>query len=266
MASLTRRKEDLHISVSDKGGEFVVSSTKTHKDITVNHLKSNSGTYRWIQPTRKQNNVEILVKRPTETTYRNQMKAVCCKIENKCNIFITSFCKKYCSDSKLQLLLSLNHTVLPTLYVLIKAHKLDPGVYIFTVPIEELKVHPIVSCTNSPTEGIAWLVTNILKPLPMHVPSHLVNTHSHLEMLTRLPPDELRGLSFFSADISALYTNLDIDGCINAVMEMAEEHWEDLNRMDLTFWKTLTRLFIVDFVHASLLKSRSVLERCIEKE
>jgi len=42
----------------------------------------------------------------------------------------------------------------------------------------------------------------------------------------------LRGLQFFSADISALYTNLSATGCIESLMEMAEEFWESLNQLD----------------------------------
>ena len=41
-------------------------------------------------------------------------------------------------------------------------------------------------------------------------------------------------LSFYSADISALYTDLNIDHCIDAVISMAKEYWEELSTFGIT--------------------------------
>ena len=57
--------------------------------------------------------------------------------------------------------------------------------------------------------------------------------------------DQLTGLSFFSADVTALYTNIDINGCIQDIITLTEEHWEDLD----TWGLTLTHIHqILDFV------------------
>jgi len=229
---LLARKNDLHFSVSDKGGEFVINTVKSHKDITIHHLKTTPSVYKWIPPTRKQNGVIVNVKCPTDTSFRNQIKSVRLDLENKCNKLLSDICNKHSVNTKFVNLLSTHHTSLPTMYTLIKTHKLDPNIDISTVDKFDLKVRPIVSCTNSPTEKLAWLVTHILKPLLHHVPTHLSNIHSHLELISNLPIDELRGLQFFSADISALYTNLSATGCIESLMEMAEEFWESLNQLD----------------------------------
>ena len=58
---------------------------------------------------------------------------------------------------------------------------------------------PIVSCCGSPTEKMAWIISHIIKPL---------NIHDHLETLRALPREDLADLSFYSADIAALYTNI----------------------------------------------------------
>ena len=66
------------------------------------------------------------------------------------------------------------------------------------------------------------------------VPSHLYNIFTHLDILAKLPNDELKDLQFFTADVSALYTNLNVAECINSVMELVEEHWDSLSTYDLT--------------------------------
>ena len=95
-------------------------------------------------------------------------------------------------------------------------------------------MRPIVSCSGSPGEKLAWLVAQILKPLLKHVPPHLRNTHDHNVSLSSLPPDELKSLQIYSADISALYTNINVNLCIDNVMDMAAEYWEELHTVGLT--------------------------------
>ena len=96
---------------------------------------------------------------------------------------------------------------------------LDPS----TLSVQEIKARPIVSCSDSPTEKLAWVVSHCINPLLKHVPCHLFNIHSHLEILRSIPSEELAGLKFYSAEIAALYTNLSIQYCVEAVIEMAEE-------------------------------------------
>ena len=97
-----------------------------------------------------------------------------------------------------------------------------------------MKVRPIVSCCGSPTEKLAWLVTDIISPLLREVPTHMYDICSHLDILCRLPERELKGLQFFTADVSALYTNLNINECIETVIEFAEEHWSKLSTYGLS--------------------------------
>jgi hypothetical protein len=120
------------------------------------------------------------------------------------------------------------------MYTLVKTHKLPPDTDYSSVNLEDLKVRPIVSCCGSPTEKLAWLVTDIISPLLREVPSHMYNIYSHLDILSRLPESELKGLQFFTADVSALYTNLNINECIETVIEFAEEHWSKLSTYSMT--------------------------------
>ena len=86
---------------------------------------------------------------------------------------------------------------------------------------------------DSPTERLSWLVTTILKPLLKEIPSHLENLFQHLEALRTIPKEQLVGRRVFSADISALYTNVSVQGCIEDVINLATEHRDKLDLMGL---------------------------------
>ena len=135
---------------------------------------------------------------------------------------------------------------MPTLYALLKTHKFNATQLSSTSDIlSQCKLRPIVSCCGSPTEKLAWVATTVLSPLLNYVPSHLKNIHSHLEDLSNLSSSELCGLSFFTADVTSLYTNIDIMSCVQSVIDMAEEHWDELD----TWGLTLTDLHrILEFV------------------
>ena len=85
--------------------------------------------------------------------------------------------KEICDRNKLseqhKHLLQTSNTNLPCLYVQVKTHKNPPETFRSEVPLSELKVRPIISCVDCPTEKLAWLVTDILSPLLDHIPSHL---------------------------------------------------------------------------------------------
>ena len=121
------------------------------------------------------------------------------------------------------------------MYIQIKTHKFNADSLNTTDELlEHAKVRPIVSCCGSPTELVAGLVTTILSPLLQFVPSHLENIHTHLEQLGKLDSTQLKNLKFCSGDISALYTNIEIDACVNDVIEFANEHIDSLNLCGLT--------------------------------
>ena len=115
-----------------------------------------------------------------------------------------------------------HNTTLPTMYIMVKTHKLYPDKALADIPINEFKVRPIVSCCGSPTEKIGWLATSILKPLLHKIPCHLQNIHSHLEVLRGIEPADLKDWNY------TLYTNLSIQGCIDSAIEMLAEHLEDV--------------------------------------
>ena len=48
-----KQKQNIHFSVSDKCGEFVVANAEAYKCLTIEHIKSNNSVYQWVQPTRQ---------------------------------------------------------------------------------------------------------------------------------------------------------------------------------------------------------------------
>ena len=124
---------------------------------------------------------------------------------------------------------------LQQMYILIKTHKFDASQ--LQTPDEILgscKVRPIVSCCGSPTEKLGYVCATILAPLLNFIPSHLQHIHKHLETLSSLSEDDLRGLKFFSADVVSLYTNIDVPSCIDDMIEFAAENIKNLDLWGLT--------------------------------
>lgn len=228
-----KKREGIHISLSDKCGDFVVSTSHAYKQLTILHLKNNSSVYRWIEPTRevKGSTVQVLI--PTDITYNNQLKNKKNSIEKECNVTIQDIVEKRGLGRRFLNLLLSHNTTLPTIYTLVKTHKIAPGVSISTKKLEELKVRPIVSCTGSPTEKLASLVTRIITPLLDFVPCHLKNIHEHLRKLRELNPDDLLGMKFYSADVCALFTNVNVERSIDYVIELANEHWKEIQTFGL---------------------------------
>jgi hypothetical protein len=167
---------------------------------------------------------------PTATTYRNQLSNMTATLEDTFNTLWTTVVKRRSMAPDMESALHVNHSRLPCLYILIKTHKFK--VESISSPedfFSACKVRPIVSCVKSPSSKMAWLVTHILSPLLDQIPCHLGNIHQHLDTLRSIPPGELKGLNFCTADISALYTNLDILGCIKSVINFAEQNIDHLN-------------------------------------
>lgn len=83
-------------------------------------------------------------------------------------------------------------------------------------------------------DRITFLLCHLLKPLLDVVPSHLKNTHDVLTKLQRLSPEQLKGQTFFTADVEALYTNINVETAIDDIIELAGENRNLLKLHGLT--------------------------------
>ena len=73
-------------------------------------------------------------------------------VENQCNMVWENICQRRNVPSKFRDLFLNHNTTLPTLYTLIKTHKIPPDSNLNDLKFNDLKVRPIVSFSGSPTE------------------------------------------------------------------------------------------------------------------
>ena len=206
LKSLIRKKDELHFSVSDKGGEFVIIDKAAHRNLNEHHIASTEGVYKYIPPTRTYRGEDRQIITPTEISFHRQIKSRTEIIQRKCNELWKNICEKRKFYTDVMRYFISHNTQLPTMYVLLKTHKFQVSdISSINDIFEKCKVRPIVSCCGSPCEKLAWLCTHILSELLNHVPSHLNNIFEHLNKLTDIPPAQLEGKKFCSGDISSLY-------------------------------------------------------------
>ena len=225
LRSLLDKKDQFSISVSDKGGEFVFIPTQSQQDLTDHHLSNTAGVYEFVAPTRRYQGTFRTVINPTTTSYRRQISAFTDRLQSKCNSLWKRICSNRSLGEKVEKAFLTTNSKLPTMYILLKAHKF--AVENIQSPadiINKCKVRPIVSCCSSPTEKLAWLCTYILSPLLDTIPCHLKTIYDHLDKLSLLTPQQLTGQKFCSGGISSLYTNINIAAFIEDIITLADEH------------------------------------------
>ena len=120
-------------------------------------------------------------------------------------------------------LLFSHHTRLSTARVMLKTHKYSCQ-EITNLNPQSMKTRLIVSGCNSPAHKVLWFLCRMLSPLMNLVPSHLENTYQFLKCLKDVPKHNLRSLHFFTADIEALYTNINVSAAIEDTMRLAKEN------------------------------------------
>ena len=132
------------------------------------------------------------------------------------------------------MLLNAHHTTLPTLYVTAKTHKFTAELDLSNLDLNLLKVRPIVSCCNSPSENLAWMATQVINQVLKFIPSHLSDIYDHLEHLRSMSTEKLAGSSFYTADVVSLYTNIEVTKAIQNVIDLVIEHKDNINMYNLT--------------------------------
>ena len=128
----------------------------------------------------------------------------------------------------------MSNTDLLRFYHLIKTHKASP----------DIKMRPIVSNINGPTQHISSLLANALKPMLKNVPAHLENSTS-LELIRCIQAGDLttnKALPYpCSLDIVSLYTTILIqeaitnatDKILNPVLHLSRHDVSDLLQVTL---------------------------------
>ena len=123
------------------------------------------------------------------------------------------------------------NTDLPRFYHLIKTHKPDPAI----------KIRPIVSNTNGPTQRLSWLLANALKPMLKDVPAHLENS---LELIKCIQAGDLttnKTLPYpCSLDVVFLYSSIPIQEAITNATDRIHTPILHLAKQDIIDLLTVT--------------------------
>ena len=233
---------NLHISTADKTAEFVVMKSEDHIKATKLHFDHHA--YKKVEMPNTEKKVTQSIKNLTET------------LENNINNKWKEVCERRGLSKKIYDHFAAHHTTLPMGRVQIKTHKHQVS-EIESIPIESVKVRPIVANCNSPMDRITFLICHLLKPLLEQVPSHLKNTHETLTKLQSVSPEQLKGKHLYTADVEALYTNINVETALTNIIEFASEHSQCLNLYGLT----LTDLH--ELMEIALLNSYFVYDRQI---
>jgi len=214
-----KNNEDLQISIADKTSEFVVMPKEDHIRTTTTHL-DNGNVYKKIDIPQDKLGKQKYIDKLTKT------------LEDDVNSTFKKIAKNRNLPQDVTNLLMSHHTTLATARVMLKTHKYTSE-QIKTLNPDTMKTRPIVSGCNSPFHKILWFVCHILSPLMNLVPSHLKNTHDFLRRIRNITPNDLKSLTFFTADVEALYTNINVLTAIEDVMEFAKENRQSISTYGL---------------------------------
>ena len=214
-----RKNQELHVSIADKTAEFVVMPKQDMIQTTTTHF-ANSTVYKKLAMPQEDDETQKFIQKLTNTL-ETEVNSTIKKIAVQRNI----------PQDAADLLMS-HHTNLPTARVMLKTHKYSTE-EIRNLNPDSMKTRPIVSGCNSPFHKALWFVCHILSPLMNQVPTHLKNTHDFLERMRSLSPNDLKNLKFFTADVEALYTNINVHTAIEDVLEFAKENKSFINTYGL---------------------------------
>ena len=151
-------------------------------------------------------------------------------VENKVNSTWKNICLQNEFPSFVRKSFLASNTDLPKFYHLIKTYKTGP----------DMKLRPIVSNLNGPTQRISWLLANALKPILKNVPAHLENS---LELIKCIQAGDFTSNKTLrypcSPDVVSLYTSILIqsiqeattnaaDGIQNPILHLSKQDITDL--------------------------------------
>ena len=193
------KEKDVICLPSDKGTEFCIIQKDRYSQAALDHL-NDSNTYQKVP-------------RMTAKT-----------VENKVNLVWKNICSRNKFPPFVVKSFVASNTDLPKFYHLIKTHKTGP----------DIKIRPIVSNINGPTQRISWLLSKTLKPLLTSVPTHLENSYELIERIQDGDSNNNKTLPYpCSLDVVSLYTSIPIQEAIDNTVHRIEHSTFHLSRLDV---------------------------------
>ena len=159
-----------------------------------------------------------------ENTYK-KVDSKQTRIENQANKLIKSVCKTLPSFQKQRLLSSGSRP--DNFQAFIKDHKNKSG--------DNFPLRPIASVKSTAVEKVDWLISEILTQLVNYVPANVKNSEEVLKMIEEIDKNELsQDKIFCSLDVINLYPSIEIAYGIEAVIELANEKWQEIDNWSLS--------------------------------
>ncbi|RCN46032.1 hypothetical protein ANCCAN_07979 [Ancylostoma caninum] len=206
LKKLLELRNELRYSVSDKSGDFVVLTQTMDKDL-VNRDFSDATTY-------EKSSTTAFDKVSSEL--RSTIKRILGKIMNAKTVkrFILTF------------------PIVPTYYTSVKIHKIPADVDLKDITEKEIRTRPIISSCGGPSDRISWFLVKLLSPLLHNVAAHVTNVEEFISALNR--SDLPENVCYASFDAVSLYTNIDNDEAIDAVLDLLQRHHNEVHTFGLT--------------------------------
>ena len=195
------KEKDLVCLPSDKGTEFCIIQKDRYSQAALDHLNDFN-------------------------TYQKVPRMTAKTIENKVNIAWKNVCSRNKFPPFVIKSFITSNTDLPKFYHLIKTHKTGPGI----------KIRPIVSNINGPTQRISWLLSRALEPTLRNVPAHLENSYELIKCIQDGDSNNRnKALPYpCSLDVVSLYTSIPIQEAIdNTVNKIEHSSTYHLSRHDI---------------------------------
>ncbi|EYC24834.1 hypothetical protein Y032_0013g2128 [Ancylostoma ceylanicum] len=205
LKKLLELRNEFRYSVSDKSGDFVVLTQTMDKKL-VNRDLSDATTY-------EKSSIAAFDKVSNEL--RSTVKRILGKIMNAKTVkrFILTF------------------PIVPTYYALVKTHKIPADVELKDVTEKEIKTRPIISSCGGPSDRISWFLVKVLSPLLHNVAAHITNIEEFISALDRT--DLPGNACYASFDAVSLYTNINNDEAIDAVLDLLRRHHNEIHTFGL---------------------------------
>jgi hypothetical protein len=145
------------------------------------------------------------------STYRPITHITARTVETRVNATWKDICDRRGLSFRVRKSYVTNNSSLPRFYHLIKTHK----------SLIQLKIRPIVSSSNGPTEKLSWLLSRVLRPVLHTVSAHLESSAELLDILSNLDPTVYEQYHYpFSLDVTALYTSIPVQDAIDNIINV----------------------------------------------
>ena len=202
---------------SDKTQKLVIADTG-HLIDRSNQILANPDTYKQISKSRQQ--------------------GIC----NQANKIVKSLGKTLSKQDLMKLLATSGQPA--KFQGLIKDHK---------VPEKDgYPLRPIAAVGGTATEKVDWLISQILGQLIEFVPAHLKNTEGIIDKFCSLERDDVfSDQVFISLDAVKLYPSIPIQFGIDAVIEFANQHWDQINNFGASTVELKNALHFISYNYKS---------------